>query len=200
MNLRHFLRDRQVPAAIIALAVAAGIAQLLLWWLGPAPKGKDFVGPPRSGYTLTDARVTELNEAGQPSFHLQAPQIERREGDDSLYLNSPTFQLPAKKPGVPDWQGKSLYGWVNKAGTVLKLQGPVEMHRQAFGTAPTARITTADVTAWPKENRLETAAPAQMVQGGTRITGVGMRANLNDKHLELLDDVQATFPPNQSNR
>lgn len=200
MNLRRYLRDRQLPAAIVALAVAAGIAQLLMWWLGPTPKGKDFVGPPRSGYTLTDARVTEFNEAGQPSFHLQAPLIERREGDDSLYLNSPTFQMPAKKPGVPDWQGKSLYGWVNKAGTVLKLQGPVQMHRPAFGVTAATRITTADVTAWPKDNRLETAAPAQMVQGGTRITGIGMRANLNDKHLELLDDVQATFPPNQSQR
>jgi lipopolysaccharide export system protein LptC len=42
---------------------------------------------------------------------------------------------------------------------------------------------------------MQTAAAAQMVQGGTRITGLGMRANLNDKHLELLDDVHATFPP-----
>jgi lipopolysaccharide export system protein LptC len=27
------------------------------------------------------------------------------------------------------------------------------------------------------------------------MSGVGMRANLTDKHLELLDDVHATFPP-----
>jgi lipopolysaccharide export system protein LptC len=27
--------------------------------------------------------------------------------------------------------------------------------------------------------------------------GVGMRANLNDNHLELLDNVHATFPPRQ---
>jgi lipopolysaccharide export system protein LptC len=29
------------------------------------------------------------------------------------------------------------------------------------------------------------------------MSGVGMRANLNDKHLELLHDVRATFPPRQ---
>jgi lipopolysaccharide export system protein LptC len=56
-------------------------------------------------------------------------------------------------------------------------------------------MQTADITAWPKQNRVETAAPAQMLQGGTRISGIGMRADLNDKHLELLDDVHATFPP-----
>ncbi|GAA0889693.1 LPS export ABC transporter periplasmic protein LptC [Rhodanobacter soli] len=195
MSLRRYLRDRRLPAATIAIALAAGVAQLLLWWFGPAPKTSDFVGPPRSSYTLTDARMTEFNAAGQPSFRLQSPHLERREGDDSLYLNSPTFQLPAKQAGVPDWQGQSLYGWVNKDGSQLKLQGPVEMHREAFVNAPAAHIQTADVTAWPKQNRLETAAPAQMVQGGTRISGIGMRADLNDKHLELLDDVHATFPP-----
>jgi lipopolysaccharide export system protein LptC len=197
VSWRNYLRDRRVPAATIAIALAAGVAQLLLWWFGPAPRISDFVGPPRSSYTLTDARMTEYNAEGQPSFHLQSPHLERREGDDSLYLNAPTFQLPSNQAGVPDWKGQSLYGWVNKDGSQLKLQGPVEMHREAFGDAPAARIQTADVTAWPKQNRLETAAPAQMVQGGTRISGVGMRADLNDKHLELLDDVHATFPPRQ---
>ncbi len=162
---------------------------------GRRRKAADFVGPPRSGYTLTDARLIEFNAAGQPSFRLQSPHLERREGDESLYLNSPTFQLPANQTGVPDWQGRSLYGWVNKDGTQLKLQGPVEMHRPAFGDAPATRMQTADITAWPKQNRVETAAPAQMLQGGTRISGIGMRADLNDKHLELLDDVHATFPP-----
>jgi lipopolysaccharide export system protein LptC len=195
VNLRSYLRDRRVPAATLVIALAAGLAQLLLWWFGPAPKSSDFVGPPRSGYTLTDARLTEFNAAGQPSFRLQSPHLERREGDESLYLNSPTFQLPANQAGVPDWQGKSLYGWVNKDGTQLKLQGPVEMHRPAFGDAPATRMQTSDITAWPKQNRVETAAPAQMLQGGTRISGIGMRADLNDKHLELLDDVHATFPP-----
>src|SRR3546814_10141346 len=42
------------------------------------------------------------------------------------------------------------------------------MHRAAFGDAPATRMQTADITAWPKQNRVETAAPAQMLQGGTR--------------------------------
>ncbi|MEP7184556.1 MAG: LPS export ABC transporter periplasmic protein LptC [Rhodanobacter sp.] len=195
MSLRRWLRDRRVPAVTLVIALAAGLGQLLLWWFGPAPKTNDFVGPPRSGYTLSGARVTEYNAEGKASFRLQSPHLERREGDESLYLNSPTFQFPARQAGVPDWKGESLYGWVNKGSSEIKLQGPVNMHRAAFSGAPAAEIHTAEVSAWPKENRLETAAPAQMIQGGTRISGIGMRANLNDKHLELLDDVHATFPP-----
>ena len=190
-----WLRDRRLPAAIIVIALAAGFLQLLLWWMGPPPITHDFVGPPRSGYTLINARVTEYNADGQPGLRVQSPHLERREGDESLYLNSPTFQMPAKQPGIPDWEGESLYGWVNKPGTLLKLQGPVHMHRPAYGDTAAADLHTTDVTAWPKENRMETAAPAQMTQGAATMTGIGMRANLNDNHLELLDDSHGSFPP-----
>jgi lipopolysaccharide export system protein LptC len=108
--------------------------------------------------------------------------------------------LPAKQAGTPDWQGESLYGWVNKDGSLLKLQGPVTMHRPAFGSTPATEMHTSDVTAWPKENRLETAAPARIVQGASTISGVGMRANLTNKHLELLDDVHSTFMPAKPSR
>jgi lipopolysaccharide export system protein LptC len=194
---RSWLDNRRLWFAIIALALAVAVAQGLLWWLGPGPKASDFIGPPRSGYTLHNARVTEYNTAGQPGLHVQTPQLERREGDESLYLNAPTFQLPANQPGVPDWQGQSLYGWINKGATLLKLQGPVYLHRAAYADTAAVDIHTADVTAWPQDKRIATAAPALMTQGGTRISGIGMRANLNDKHLELLDDVHATFPPRQ---
>ena len=195
MSVRLWLRDRRVLAATIGLALAAGIAQGLLWWLGPAPTNIGLEGPPRSGYTLHNAQVSSYNKAGQPSLRLQAPRIERREGDESLYVDAPTFQLPANEPGIPDWQGQSEWGWVNKGATLLELRGPVEMHRAAYDDTPQAEIDTADASVWPHDKRLATAAPAQMIQGDTRINGIGMRANLNEKHLELLDDVHASFPP-----
>jgi lipopolysaccharide export system protein LptC len=191
----RWLRDRRLPAAIIAIALAAGILQALQWWLGPETANHDFVGPPRSGYTLINSRVTEYDVDGQPGLRVQSPHLERREGDESLYLNSPTFQMPAKKPGVPDWDGESQYGWVNQPGTLLKLQGAVHMHRAAYADTAAADMHTTDITAWPKENRMETAAPAHMIQGATTMAGIGMRANLNDNHLELLDDTHGSFPP-----
>lgn len=195
MTLARWLRDRRLPAAIVLLALAAGAAQLLLWWIEPEAKNTDFVGPPRSGYTLSNARVTEFNEQGTPSMYVQSPHVERREGDESLYFNTPTFQIPAKKPGIPDWVGNSLYGWTDKAGLLLKLQGPVHVHRVPYADQPPVDMQTSDVTAWPKENRMETAAPALITQGQRTMKGVGMRANLNDNHLELLDESQGSFPP-----
>ena len=197
-RLIAYLRDRKLTLAIVLLALVAGASQLLRWWISPAQNANDFVGPPRSGYTLTNFALTSYNALGKPAFRVNAPHLERREGDESLYINAPKFDLPAKQPNVPDWQGKSLYGWVDKGGDLLKLQGPVTMHRPAFADTAAAQIDTSEVTVWPKQNRMQTAQAAKMVQGGTTITGIGMRAELNDKHLELLNDVHATFPPHQA--
>ena len=193
--LRLWFRDRKLASAIVLVALAAGFAQLLLWWMGPAPKQNDFVGPPRSGYTLFDFKMWSYNPQGQLAFRMHAPQLERREGDESLYINSPVFDLASKKPGVPDWHGQSLYGWVDKSGTLIKLQGPVTMHRPPYADTAATDLVTSDATVWPRENRMATDTPAQMTQGDSKMNGIGMRASLNDNHLELLDDVHATFPP-----
>jgi lipopolysaccharide export system protein LptC len=195
VSLRSYLRDRSLPVATVVMVIATGLAYMLQQWLSPAPKVSEFVGPPRSGYTLTNFKLWSYDETGQPSFQMVAPHLERRENDDSLYINTPDFTLPSNRPGVPPWLGNSLYAWVDKSGALLKLQGPVFMHRAAYGDTAAAQMHTSDVTAWPKENRMVTDAPAQMVQGDAKLSGVGMRANLNTNHLELLDESHGTYPP-----
>lgn len=200
MRIGRYLRDRSLLATTLAIALLAGLGQLMLWWIGPAVAPNEFVGPPRSGYTLINSHVTEYSVLGETSMRLQSPHIERREGDESLYLNAPTFQLPPKIPNLPEWNGDSLYGWVNKEGTLIKLQGPVYLHRPAYtdtkGVAQAeTTMHTSEVTAWPKEQRMETAESATIVQGPRTISGIGMRANLNDNHMELLDGSHGTFPP-----
>ncbi|MGA0585864.1 LPS export ABC transporter periplasmic protein LptC [Dyella sp. KRB-257] len=195
MKWLAWLRERRLSVGIVVIGLLAGLTQLVLWWTAPAPGRHDFVGPPRSGYTLTNFQLSSYDRAGLPAFNVKAPQLERREGDESLYINSPQFDLPSNQTDVPDWRGESLYGWVDKDGDLLKLLGPVHMHRDAFADTAAARLDTADLTIWPKDNRMETAAAARLVQGALTMSGVGMRANLTDKHLELLDDVHVTFPP-----
>ncbi len=197
MKVLAWLRERRLSTGIVVIGLLAGLTQLVLWWTTPEPAQRDFVGPPRSGYTLTDFQLSSYDRAGRPAFNVAAPHLERREGDESLYINSPAFDLPSNQAGVPDWRGESLYGWVNQDGDLLKLLGPVHMHREAFADTAAARLDTADMTIWPKDNRMETAAAARMVQGALTMSGVGMRANFTDKHLELLDDVHATFPPHR---
>jgi lipopolysaccharide export system protein LptC len=196
VSVGNLLKDRSATSIGGVLALLLGASVLLYYWVAPEKKVDDFVGPPRSGYVLTNFNLDSYNEFGKAAFKLIAPHLERREGDDSLYINAPDFVLPStKEVDVPPWTGHSQYGWVNKDGTMLKLQGKVHMERIAFAQTLPASIDTSEVTAWPKENRLETAEAARIVQGASTMDGVGMRANLDTKHMELLDAVHTTYPP-----
>jgi len=199
-SLRAWLRERRLTVAIVVIGLAAGAGQLLMWWISPTPAASDFVGPPRSGYILHNFTMWSYGVDGLPSFSMTAPQLDRRDNDDTLYIITPKFLISSKQPGLPDWDGNSLYAWVDKSGTLIKLQGPVYMHRPAYTNAagtitPETTLHTSEATLWPKENRMETAEAAHVVQGERTMSGVGMRANLNTNHLELFDASHIAFPP-----
>ena len=199
MKLRQYLRENRLNAAIVLLAIAAPASWMLRSWVVGAPPANDFIGPPIADYVLYNSSVWSYDTDGLLSFTMTAPRMDRRGGDDSLYINKPVFEIASKKPGVPDWQGNAPFGWVNKAGTEMRLNGDVYMYRPAYAQGPMATLHTSNVTGWPKENRMETADPATLTQGQSVMKGVGMRANLNDNHLELLHDVHGILYPRQKN-
>jgi lipopolysaccharide export system protein LptC len=199
VSVRQYLRDNRLNVAIVLLAIAAPASWMLRSWVVGAPPTNDFIGPPIADYVLYNSTVWSYDTDGLLSFTMTAPRMDRRGGDDSLYINKPVFQIASKKPGVPDWQGNSPFGWVNKGGTEMRLDGDVYMYRPAYAQGPMATLHTSNVTGWPKEDRMETAEPATLTQGQSVMKGVGMRASLNDNHLELLHDVHGILYPSQKN-
>ncbi len=190
MSRRRFVTN------LVVLAVAVALVQLAIWWLKPPPKPRTLVGPPRSGYTLSDFTLYAYAPDGSLSFRLHSPSLQRRESDRSLYIDQPRFLLPPAHDveGAP-WHGTADYGWVSADQTVLKLMGTVDMQRAAFDDVPPAAIHTSDVTVWPQQHKLATSRFARIRQGTSRMSGVGLHANLATKYMELLHDVHDTFAP-----
>lgn len=198
MKLRQFLRDNRTSVAIALLAIAAPASWLLRNWVVGAPTANEFIGPPLADYVLYNSTVWSYDVDGLPSFTMTAPRMDRRAGDESLYINAPVFEIVAKTPGVPNWHGHAPFGWVNRSGTQMRLDGAVYMYRPAYAQGPMATWCTSNVKGWPKENRMETAEPAVITQGPSVMNGIGMRANLNDNHLELLHDVHGILYSRQN--
>jgi lipopolysaccharide export system protein LptC len=182
--------DRRIDV-LAALVAAVVITWGMLWLLRPEDEVPAFVGPPRSNYTLADFTLNALDEGGRLSFTVAAPALARRNDDGSLWVEAPDF-LIAAATGEP-WKGKSQSAFINKDGTHMLLAGAVEMQREGSAEAAAARVETRDVDAYPKENRLQTAAAATITQPGSILRGTGMKADLNTHQLELLADVHASF-------
>jgi lipopolysaccharide export system protein LptC len=179
---------------VAALLALAGIALNIVFWITRQRVNTEtFEGPPRSDYTLGDFTLNALDAQGKLSFQTVGPFLARRGEDGSIFVTTPDYVL--YDGGGHEWKGRSDSAWVNKQGTIMKLQGHVEMHRQADKGVQPVDIVTRDMTTWPKDKKMETAAPATIVQPGSILRGVGMRGDLNTKELELLSDVHATIEP-----
>ena len=194
------VNGRRLLATSATLALLVGAVWLGVRRLGNTP-GNTFAGPPRADYAMRNFTAWSYGDAGHLLLRLSAPYLQRRTDDASLYLNAPAFLLPPRHGSdtVP-WRGQADHGWLSGDASVLKLQGTVYIRRAAEAAAPPVHVHTAEVSIWIKQNKLATDAPLRVVQGGSTMSGVGLRADLNTKHLELLHHVHGTFMPSPQRR
>lgn len=178
---------------LAALSLAAIATQYLVWINRDRTDEHTYAGPPRSDYTLTGFTLDALDTDGRRTFQVSGPHLARRGDDGSIFVTTPDYEL-LDGAGNP-WKGKSDSAWVNKDGSVMKLLGHVEMHRQGGDKQASLDLLTRDLTTWPKQRRMETAAEATITQPGSILRGVGLRGDLNEKTLELLSDVESTIEP-----
>src|ERR1700694_5899031 len=143
--------ERKTLAIIFALAVLALGSQIMVWIFRSHDQGAAFVGPPRSDYTLTNFTIDALDEAGKLSFSVTGPRLAHKQEDGSVYVTRPDYVMLDNSGNT--WKGKSESAWVNKDGTIMKLEGAVDMHRIPTATVTPVQLITSDltVTTSPKE-------------------------------------------------
>lgn len=192
------MTDLRLWLVAAALAIVGLALNIVFWITRERINEQTFAGPPRSDYTLTNFTLNALDAQGKLSFQTTGPSLARRGDDGSIFLTTPDYVV-VDGNGHP-WKGKSDSAWVNKEGTLMKLLGHVEMHRQPENGLPPIDVVTRDLTTWPKDKKMETAQPATITQPGSILRGVGMRGDLNTKVLELLSDVHATIEPKSARK
>jgi len=195
--------DRRTYLVIVLLALVALATQALVWVFVPREVENSFVGPPRSDYTLGNFTLDALDELGHHSFTMVAPRLVRKEDDASIYVTTPDYEIVDNSGNL--WKGRSESAWVNKDGTIMKLEGEVDLHRIESDKATPIQMLTRDLTILtdpktkdPKqvrERRLETAAPTTVIDPDTVAHGVGMKADMTLKSIEFLADFHSTTQP-----
>jgi lipopolysaccharide export system protein LptC len=183
--------ERRYWVIVFVLGLLVIGTEALLWLVRDRTNAQTFAGPPRSDYTLSDFTLDALDSEGKRTFQVSGPRLARRGDDGSIFVDAPDYKL-VDGAGHP-WTGKSESAWVNKEGTIMKLLGHVEMHRAGDDKSEPVDVVTSDLTTWPKDKKMETAAAATITQPGSILRGTGLRGDLNDKTLELLSDVSSTL-------
>jgi len=191
--------ERKLVLTIALLAALALITQVLVWVYATRNAAPAFVGPPRSDYTLTNFNVDALDVDGQHAFSISGPRLTRRDADGSIFVATPKYEIIDNSRNL--WKGDADSAWVNKDGSIMKFEGRVQMRRQPTATVTPVELKTSDLTvtseknASPPKKTLETAELATITDPGHVVHGVGLKADMGMKVVELLSDVHWTANP-----
>jgi lipopolysaccharide export system protein LptC len=193
--------ERKMILTIAVLATLALATQIIVWVFVAHNPAQSFVGPPRSDYTLTNFSVDALDTEGHHAFSIAGPRLVRRAEDGSIFVTTPNYEIIDNSHNM--WKGRSDSAWVNKDGSIMKFEGQVQMRREPTPTVTPVELLTSDLTVTsdktssPPKKTLETAALATITDPGHIVHGVGMKADLGLKVVELLSDVHWTASPSQ---
>lgn len=180
---------RWIPAA--ALLLAAASSSLALWWFYRQDEPEPLTGPPRSDYFLTDFELVALDAQGKESFHVTGPRLSRHPYLGTIEIEQPRFLFPDDHSRA--WTARSDRAWAAADGTELRLLGDVALDGPAVDGEPGPRFRTSQLNLFPRERRASSQARVEFASAHSILRGLGLRADLNTRRFQLLDEVQGHY-------
>ncbi|MGA9852198.1 MAG: LPS export ABC transporter periplasmic protein LptC [Gammaproteobacteria bacterium] len=184
MNPRFWL-------AILVLALAAGGTWWLLRQVTPPVVQKPAPPTHEPDYYFTDATVTTLNDEGKPAAVMTAPRMVHHPDDDSVEVFAPRIEY--FMAGAQPWHVQADHGLMPSGGKLVELDGHVVMQQASNNGGPPLIINTDKINVDINTNIATTADPVEILQGASRMTGVGMQAYLKDNRVLLEANVRGYY-------
>lgn len=180
---------RWVPGAL--LLVAAATSSLALWWLYRQDEPEPLTGPPRSDYFLSDFDLVALDSGGKESFHVTGPYLSRHPYLGTIEIEQPRFALPDSREGT--WLARADRAWVDAGGTELRLIGAVALDSPPEGGSGELAFRSERLDVFPRERKVQSDAVVTLTSRDSILRGRGLRADLDTRRFQLLDEVTGHY-------
>lgn len=185
-------------AAIVSLLLLTGLGLFTFYLsqvaereLRPRPADR----PPSSepDYFVERLAMLTMNETGEPAFRLEARQLRHYPHDDTADFEEPVMvSLDPERPRVTITANR---GRLLQGGGEAHLSGDVVVTRAATARAAPLVAETQFAIVLPDEDIVRTDRPVSVLQGGSRLTGVGMELNNRTRQLRVDSTVRAVIQP-----
>jgi len=187
---------RHPRAIAVVLVLLAGVS----WWLvNQPPPQKPPSAPAHSSLREVDYIVrgldsTSMAPTGLPARALQARELRHFPADDTTELDRPVLTVHQEEG--PPWLIESDTGWVSSDGTLVLLNGEVQITRAAGADNRPVRLDTRNVRVQPYQDYAETDERVRVRSGKDRVDATGMQAWLRSPaRIKLLADVKGHHVP-----
>ena len=176
----------------LAVAGLGAAAAFTAWVLQVGAPRTALVAAPRHlpDYHFLAPRITRFGADGLLALDLRAARAVHFEDDDSVALEQ--LSVDYRTDAGDLWQLTAARGSAPMSGDVLLLEGTVRVARpRADGGA--LELITDHLSLAPRGQRLTTDAPVQMREGSSRMTAVGLDADLRAERIRFNSAVRGSY-------
>ena len=176
----------------LTLAALAGAAAFTFWVVQVGAPRIAQVTAPRHlpDYHFIAPRITRFGSDGLLALDLRAAKAEHFEDDDSVALEQ--LSVDYRTDAGDLWHLTAARGTAPMSGEVLQLEGAVRVTRPR-AAGGTLELSTERLTLATRGQRLTTDAPIEMREGSSRMTAVGLDADLRAERIQFRRAVRSSY-------
>lgn len=183
MKIPRYLVTGTLVLVLVVLALSVGY-----WNIRPERFAPQSVQAPlQPDFFMDNPRIRQLNEQGQPVYDLASNRATHEVGKDTTELDEPRLSYYREGEQSP-WELRARHGEVSANGEQVELSQNVIIEQQ-LGGRTTRRLSTPELSIFPKRDYAETDRSVRIEAGGVT-TATGMKAYFNDGRIELLSNVR----------
>lgn len=145
-------------------------------------------------YIVKDLSVRQFNSQGKLINHLMAPEMISIPENNTHWLKSP--HIISKQDDQEPWEIFSKKAHSINRGEQITFIKHVIIHQEKSNHNEESTFKTEKLIYFPKNKYATTNQAISFEQPGSIVHSVGMQANLETKHVKLLNKAEATFEPN----
>lgn len=191
--MKPFLANKQTWIITLILITGVVISAYLL------EKGQQRLVPPVKQSLLQHRQFFMLNvhsyktdpKTGKLAMILQAPRVTRGADANHYHIKQPTVTKLTQ--GQAPTYIRSHYATTSLKFDVIDLIGHVKIDQAASHTHPRNKVRTSHLRYLPNKNVASSDKFVTLWQGMNKISGTGLRADLNHNNLSLLHNVQGEY-------
>jgi LPS export ABC transporter protein LptC len=155
-----------------------------------------IVEEPRDpGYAARDAKLVQTGPDGHPLYTVNANVIRQQPDDNTVELVQATLGLRDANGNL--WTARGEHGQVGQNTGIVELDGDVHVSGTPEGTQQPVEIVSNRLSFDTNSKIASTKEPVTFTWSGQEMKGKGMRATLNDGHVDLESSVHGTAVPNK---
>lgn len=146
----------------------------------------------RPDYLMRDFELINLDDQGQESITLRAPEMQRDPRDQTFTIATPLFLLPDSEGH--HWEMRSKTAWISAKGDEMRLSGDVKGTSPKDASAPST-FDTQRLNVFPRKNLAVTDAAVTITQPGSILSGVGFETNTKTRRYQIKSQSKLRYVP-----